>query len=131
VSAESQSHGTERPDRAGDEESGAVAVFAALSDPVRRALLTSLAQQGPATVTDLAARLPITRQAVAKHLTHLVEAGLIRAQAPEGRRVCYRVDPALMRQAMHWLAVLANAWDDRLDALARHLETRPTDAAGP
>jgi len=99
----------------------AVAVFTALADPVRRALLNSLAREGPATVTDLAARLPITRQAVAKHLTLLVDAGLIHAEEPEGRRVRYRVDPAPVREALGWLTLLANDWDARLDGLVRYL----------
>ncbi len=96
-------------------------MFTALADPVRRALLDSLAREGPATVTDLAARLPITRQAVAKHLTLLVDAGLIRPEEPEGRRVRYRVDPGPIREALRWLTLLANDWDVRLDALARFL----------
>jgi len=96
-------------------------VFTALADPVRRAVLDSLAREGPATVTDLAARLPITRQAVAKHLALLVDAGLIHAEAPDGRKVRYRVDIGPIREALRWLAVLANEWDDRLGALARHL----------
>ena len=110
-------HGGAR--RAG--EPAAVAVFTALADPVRRAVLDSLAREGPATVTDLATRLPVTRQAVAKHLTLLVEAGLIHASEPDGRRVRYRVDIGPIREALRWLAVLANEWDDRLDSLARHL----------
>jgi len=104
-------------------ERAAVAVFTALADPVRRAVLDSLAREGPATVTDLAARLPITRQAVAKHLALLVEAGLIHPGEPDGRRVRYRIDAAPIREAMRWLAVLANDWDNRLDSLARHLES--------
>ena len=111
-------HGGAR--RAG--EPAAAAVFAALADPVRRTVLDSLGREGPATVTDLAARLPITRQAVAKHLTLLVDAGLIHAEEPDGRRVRYRVDPAPIREALRWLAVLANEWDSRLDALARHFD---------
>ena len=104
-------------------EAVAEQVFAALADPTRRAILAALASGGPATATDLAARLPITRQAVAKHLALLVDAGLIHAEEPDGRRVRYRIDAAPIREAMRWLALLANAWDNRLDALARHLET--------
>lgn len=68
------------PDPATDAERQAVAVFTALADPTRRAVLNELARTGPATVTDLAARLPVTRQAVAKHLGLLVEAGLVRIE---------------------------------------------------
>ena len=103
-------------------EAAAVAVFAALSDPIRRSILDTLARHGPATVTDLANRLPVTRQAVAKHLAQLVEAGLLRADAPDGRRVRYRVDPAPVRAALRWLTALSTDWDDRFDALRRHVE---------
>jgi len=55
-------------------------VFSALSDPTRRAVIRSLSEDGPSTVTELAGRLPVTRQAVTKHLEALEEAGLV---APE------------------------------------------------
>jgi DNA-binding transcriptional ArsR family regulator len=100
----------------------AVAVFAALTDPVRRSVLDTLAGEGPATVSELAKRLPITRQAVAKHLAQLVDARLLRADEPDGRRVRYRVDPAPVRAALRWLSALATDWDDRLDALRHHVE---------
>lgn len=109
------------PDRAAGSESAAVAVFTALADPTRRQILDALARTGPATVSELAAALPITRQAVAKHLTQLVDAGLLAASAPDGRRVRYRVQPAPVRAALSWLAALANQWDDRLGALQAHL----------
>ena len=53
----------------------------ALADPSRRAILAALAAGGPATATDLAGRLPITRQAIAKHLALLAEAGLVTGRA--------------------------------------------------
>ncbi|MFD9948336.1 ArsR/SmtB family transcription factor [Nonomuraea sp. NPDC059023] len=103
-------------------EAQAVAVFAALTDPTRRALLEELARAGPATVTDLARRLPISRQAVAKHLGLLAEAGLISAAEPTGRRHPYRLEPAPIRAAQVWLAMLAHRWDDRLSALEDALD---------
>jgi DNA-binding transcriptional ArsR family regulator len=103
-------------------EEAAVAVFVALADPTRRALLDRLAQRGPATVTELAADLPITRQAVAKHLGQLESAGLVEPGPAEGRRVPYRLRPEPMQAALAWLSVLANRWDDRLSALRSHLE---------
>jgi predicted ArsR family transcriptional regulator len=63
-----------------DAEAIAEQVFAALADPSRRSILAALAAGGPATATDLAARLPITRQAIAKHLALLTEAGLVTAE---------------------------------------------------
>ena len=105
-------------------EAAAVAVFTALADPTRRQILDALARSGPATVSELAARLPITRQAVAKHLSQLVSAGLLEAGEPDGRRVSYRVRPEPVRAALAWLSALANQWDDRLGALQTHLGGR-------
>ncbi|MFC5748539.1 ArsR/SmtB family transcription factor [Actinomadura rugatobispora] len=113
-----------------DSQEQAVAVFAALTDPTRRALLDELARAGPATVTDLARRLPISRQAVAKHLDQLAEAGLICSGEPAGRRHPYRLEPAPIRAAQIWLAALANSWDDRLTALERALDATPTPDQG-
>ncbi|GAA2112225.1 winged helix-turn-helix transcriptional regulator [Actinomadura alba] len=109
-----------------DSEGQAVAVFAALTDPTRRALLEELVRAGPATVTDLARRLPVSRQAVAKHLGQLAEAGLISSGEPAGRRHPYRLEPAPIRAAQVWLAMLANRWDDRLTALERALDATDT-----
>ena len=80
-----------------DVESIAEQVFAALADPTRRAMLAALAAEGPATATDLAGRLPITRQAIAKHLALLAEAGLVTAERGERRRVRYRLRSAPMQ----------------------------------
>ena len=106
----------------GGSEAQAVAVFVALADPTRRHVLDSLAREGPATLAELSARLPITRQAVAKHIALLVEAGLVVAGEPEGRRVPYRLRPEPVRAALAWLAALANRWDDRLGGLRAHLD---------
>ena len=105
-----------------DIESVAERVFAALADPSRRAILAALATGGPATATDLAARLPITRQAIAKHLALLTEAGLLTAEPGERRRVRYRLRSAPMQVAQQFLAALARDWDGPLDALRDHLD---------
>ena len=105
-----------------DIEAIAEQVFVALADPSRRAILASLASGGPATATDLASRLPITRQAVAKHLTLLAEAGLVAAEPGERRRIRYRLHSAPMQVAQQFLAALARDWDGRLDALRDHLD---------
>jgi len=97
-------------------------VFAALADPTRRGILAALASGGPATATDLATQLPITRQAIAKHLNLLAEAGLVTAEPGERRRVRYRLHSAPMQVAQQFLAALARDWDGRLDALKDHLE---------
>src|SRR3989440_8456872 len=102
-------------------EAVAEQVFAALADPSRRAILAALAAGGPATATDLAARLPITRQAIAKHLALLTDAGLVIAEPGERRRVRYRLQSAPLQAAQQFLAALARDWDSSLDALRRHL----------
>ena len=104
-----------------DVEAIAEQVFAALADPSRRAILAALAESGPATATDLAGRLPITRQAIAKHLALLTEAGLVTAEPGERRRVRYRLRSAPMQVAQQFLAALARDWDGPLDALRDHL----------
>ena len=105
----------------GDVEAIAEQVFTALADPSRRSILAALAQAGPATATDLAGRLPITRQAIAKHLALLTEAGLVTPEPGERRRVRYRLRSAPMQIAQQYLAALARDWDSRLDSLADHL----------
>jgi DNA-binding transcriptional ArsR family regulator len=104
-----------------DPEGVAVAVFAALADPNRRGILASLAEHGPSTATDLAVRLGITRQGVAKHLGLLAEAGLVASDAGSGRRVLYRHRTEPMRVAQSYLAALAADWDSSLDRLAGYL----------
>jgi DNA-binding transcriptional ArsR family regulator len=104
-----------------DHEAIAEQVFVALADPTRRAILAALASSGPATATDLADRLPITRQAIAKHLTLLAETGLVTAEQGERRRVRYQLRSAPMQVAQQFLAALARDWDGPLDALKDHL----------
>jgi DNA-binding transcriptional ArsR family regulator len=108
---------------AADIEAVAEQVFVALADPTRRAILAALATDGPSTVTELAARLPITRQAIAKHLALLTDAGLVAPEPGERRRVRYRLRSAPVQIAQQFLAALAHDWDDRLEALQRYLTT--------
>ncbi len=109
-------------------EAVAEAVFAALADPTRRAILADLATHGSSTATDLAGRVPISRQAVAKHLDRLAEAGLVTAEPGERRRIRHRVDSGPMRVAQRYLAALARDWDGPLAALSDHLDRPdPTD----
>src|SRR5689334_20670298 len=110
-----------------DMEAVAEQVFVALADPTRRSILSALASGGPATATDLAARLPITRQAIAKHLALLTEAGLVTAEPGERRRVRYRLHSAPMQVAQQYLAALARDWDGTLDALKGHLDQQLTE----
>jgi DNA-binding transcriptional ArsR family regulator len=98
-------------------------VFDALADPNRRHLLQALARE-EATATELAADLPVTRQAVAKHLATLREAGLVDARR-SGRETRYRLTPEPLDEAVEWLTSVGGAWDDRLAALQRHLRRPP------
>jgi DNA-binding transcriptional ArsR family regulator len=107
---------------AAEMETIAERVFGALADPTRRSVLAVLAASGPATATDLAGRLPVTRQAIAKHLGLLSEAGLVTAEPGERRRVRYRLNSAPMQVAQQFLAALARDWDGPLGALKQHLD---------
>ncbi len=95
-------------------------VFEALADPMRRQLLQTISD-GPQTATQLATGLPITRQAVAKHLAALSHAGLVERQRA-GRDVRYHVTPEPLSDAVSWIADVGGQWDDRLDRLARLTE---------
>ena len=95
-------------------------VFDALADPNRRYVLEALAEGETATATELAAELPVTRQAVAKHLAALNEAGLVESRR-EGRETRYELTPAPLGDAMDWMAGVGAQWDARLARLNRHL----------
>ena len=97
------------------------AVFAALADPTRRHLVERLAAGSPATATGLAADLPITRQAVAKHLDLLGSAGLV-SRRRQGRETRYRLTPEPLGGAAAWMASVGGEWDERLARLARLLD---------
>src|SRR5207342_633849 len=114
-----------------DIEAVAEEVFIALADPTRRGILAALAAGGPATATDLATRLPITRQAIAKHLALLTEAELVAAEPGERRRVRYRLRSAPMQLAQQFLAALARDWDSQLASLQDHLNAAAAVATQP
>ena len=98
-------------------------VFAALGDPGRRSLVEAVASRGSATATELAAELPVTRQAVAKQLGALTDAGLLRPTR-QGRETRYEVTPEPLGDALDWIASVGGAWDERLEALGRSLAAR-------
>jgi DNA-binding transcriptional ArsR family regulator len=100
--------------RKGDERAGAV--FAALADATRRRIAWLLSERGPLTATELAAQLPITRQAVAKHLDALEEAGLVE-WTRNGRESRYRLTPEPFEAAALWMASVGAQWDRRLERL--------------
>lgn len=96
------------------------AVFLALGDPMRRRLLTLLGRRGEASATDLARELPVTRQAIQKHMSTLSAAGLVAARR-SGREVLFRPTPGPMSEAMAWMAEVGGQWDERLAALERQI----------
>jgi DNA-binding transcriptional ArsR family regulator len=104
-------------------------VFDALADANRRYLLGALAERETATATELAAELPVTRQAVAKHLSALAGAGLV-AGRRQGRETRYELTPAPLGEAMAWMAQVGAHWDERLSALRQHLDERRPGTSG-
>lgn len=97
-------------------------VFDALGDPTRRHIVESLSQ-GEASATQLAADLPVTRQAVAKHLTALRRAGLVESRR-HGRETLYRVNSAPLESAAAWIVRVGGEWDVRLERLRKLVEGR-------
>jgi DNA-binding transcriptional ArsR family regulator len=95
-------------------------VFSALADPTRREVLGYLAEHGDATATELAGVLPVTRQAVSKHLTALGAAGLVERRKA-GREARYALRPGPLSYAAEWMAAVGARWDGRLAELHRHL----------
>ena len=102
-------------------EDRAGAVFHALSDPTRRHVVRALAEGGTVTASGLAAQLPVSRQAITKHLVALRDAGLAESHH-EGREVHYHLTPAPMADAIDWMASAGAAWDKRLGRLQQRLE---------
>ena len=96
------------------------AVFVAVADPTRRLLLERLRHGGAASIQDLGVGLPMTRQAVTKHLDVLRDAGLVRVRR-DGRERLHELEPAPLQAVDDWLRPYAEAWDERLAALRRHL----------
>lgn len=94
------------------------AIFGALADGTRRSLLEEVARRGETTPTALAAGAPVSRQAVAKHLGVLADAGLVEVRR-EGRETRYRPTPEPFSDAIGWMVDVGGRWDDRLAALQR------------
>ncbi len=96
-------------------------LWSAIGDPTRRRMLDLLLSDGDGTATTLSQRMPVTRQAVAKHLGVLDRVGLVRA-TPAGREKRYRVDDAQLARAVAQLASVGSAWDARLQRIRRIAE---------
>jgi DNA-binding transcriptional ArsR family regulator len=115
------------PDNARPPADAVDSVLAALADPTRRRVLDLLAAQDHATATTLAADLPISRQAVVKHLAVLDDAGLVSAER-SGREVRYAVRSAALDATAHWMTSLAADWDRRLARIKRLAEDAERNA---
>lgn len=100
-------------------------VFAALADPTRRYVVRALSDGGEVTVSELAERLPISRQAVTKYLTMLAEAGLVRG-VRRGREHRYHLVADGLDEATAWMADVGGVWDRRLADLKADLEGPPS-----
>jgi DNA-binding transcriptional ArsR family regulator len=95
-------------------------VFSALSDPTRRQVIERLVARGGASATELAEELPVSRQAIAKHLLALDEAGLVTSEQ-SGRQKRYRLTPQPMGEVVGWMAEVGAQWDARLGVLRREV----------
>jgi len=107
------------PERAPARAQQLDAVFAALSDPTRRAVVRALGT-APTSASELAGRMPVSRQAIAKHLASLAAAGLVDS-ARDGRQVRYRLTPGGFGDAVDWMTEVGAAWDDRIATLRERL----------
>ncbi|MET8308935.1 metalloregulator ArsR/SmtB family transcription factor [Micromonospora sp. NPDC005173] len=96
-------------------------LWSAIGDPIRRTMIDLLLSAGPGTATSLSKRLPVTRQAVSKHLAVLDRVGLIHA-APAGRERLYQVDEAQLARAVAQLSAVGATWDARLRRIKRIAE---------
>src|ERR671934_330695 len=92
------------------------AVFAALADPTRRRVLRLVAERGPTSATLLERELPVTRQAIVKHLVVLSRAGLVTGQRT-GQEVRFALVPTSLNDASEWIAEIGSLWDERLARL--------------
>jgi ArsR family transcriptional regulator, cadmium/lead-responsive transcriptional repressor len=107
-------------DRADTGDPALGAVFAALADPTRRHVVRILAQRSCVTASGLAEELPISRQAIAKHLGALAAAGLV-SSTHEGRETRYRLTPEPLGEAIEWMAAAGARWEERLARLQERL----------
>lgn len=95
--------------------------FTALADPLRRRILDLLLQR-PHLVGELSAQLGLSQPGTSKHLRVLREAGLVRVR-PQAQRRWYELRPEPLAELDTWLIPYRWLWQERLDALQRHLDT--------
>lgn len=97
-------------------------LWSAIGDPTRRRMLDLLLERGAGSATSLSEQLPVTRQAIAKHLGVLDRAGLVQA-TPAGREKRYQVDQAQLERAVAQLNAVGSTWDARLRRIKSIAET--------
>lgn len=95
-----------------------VDVFAALSDPTRRSIYERIGQEGACTATQIARQVPVTRQAITKHLGMLEQAGLVERRR-HGNRVEFTVTGGGLDEVEIWVDRTRSAWTERLDRMDR------------
>jgi DNA-binding transcriptional ArsR family regulator len=96
--------------------------FAVLAEPTRRDILDVLRER-PLSVGELVERLGLTQPGTSKHLRVLREAGLVSVRRQAQRRM-YELRPEPLAEVDAWLAPYRELWNERFDALERHLDTR-------
>jgi DNA-binding transcriptional ArsR family regulator len=112
-----------RPRRATAEIAGAASVFAALGDETRLRLVTRLCADGPLSIVDLSAGVPVTRQAVTKHLHALADARLVRSRRRPGRRQrLWALESTRLAEARQYLDRISEEWDGALARLKAFVE---------
>src|SRR5436190_18712028 len=104
------------------------AVFAALADPTRRRVLRLVAERGPTSATLLERELPVTRQAIVKHLVVLSRAGLVTGQRA-GQEVRYALVPESLDGVTEWIAEIGTRWDERLARLRQVVLEQGTESS--
>jgi DNA-binding transcriptional ArsR family regulator len=103
---------------------GSAELFSALGDETRLGLVARLSSGGPQSISGLTAEARVTRQAITKHLLVLARAGLVRSRR-QGRETRWELEPDRLEIAHRYLDLISRQWNDRLDALARHLDSTP------
>lgn len=96
-------------------------VFAALGDATRLALMATLCERAPCSISQLAEGAPITRQAITKHLRVLEGAGLVRGEM-SGRECRFEIDPEPLEEATEYLQLVSQQWDNALVRLKNFVE---------
>lgn len=110
-----------RLDRGAAANTATARIFNALGDRTRLRLVSRLSQDGPLSITGLAAGFPVSRQAITKHLRTLEHAGVVNSE-PAGREVVWRLDERRLVDATRHLETIAGHWENTLARLKRFVE---------